>query len=174
MQSSTLILKHSDIGSSVSAVTASSSAGTWSHGKQTTTWNVDLRTAIGPEIFDNHKRFILRLNMMAHNARAFPLAVSDQCLIVQMSGLNWVNSTYNPISGTNSSNYDAFLLYMDSNVGNTYYLNPNISKAQFQVDNKNVQITIKLLRQVDNQPAQYSGETFPSCVYAFDIFQVEE
>jgi len=174
MQSSSLILKHSDISPSATLVTASSAAGYWSNGKQETTWNVDLRQVIGPEIFDKHKRFVLRLNMMAHNGRNFPLAANDQCQVVQISGLSWVNSSYNQLTQTNGSTYDAFLLYMDANIGKTYYLNHNVSKAIFQVSAPVVQITIRLLRQIDNAPAQYAAETFPSCCYSFDIFPVEE
>jgi hypothetical protein len=95
-------------------------------------------------------------------------------LIVQMSGLNWVNSSYNALTGVNASTYDAFLMYMESATARTYYLSQNISKAQFQKSNTHVQINIKLIRQFDNLPAQNGFESFPAMVYAFDIFPVDE
>ena len=59
-----LVLKHSDISTDITLATVYNSIGSWSNGKQTTTWRVNLKKVLGPAMYDNNDMFVLRLNQI--------------------------------------------------------------------------------------------------------------
>lgn len=173
LESATLILKHSDISTSVNSITGSSSAGSWSNGKQITTWRINLRELIGREIYDNNTIFCLRLNQLSITAANFPNGISDQNLIIRLSGLEFLNSTYSTKTGNNTRSYDMLLINMPVQAS-TYNYSPNISICNFKKSGDNVNLTIELIRMIDEQPAQYGAvDKFPHSAYSFDIYAIK-
>lgn len=169
----TLILKHADIDIDTSLVSASSNCGSWTNGKQSTTWNVNLRNLLGNVIYDNNDLFVLRLNQFAYSTANFPASVYDNQLIFKMRGLNFRNSTYNPKTGNNSGEYQMLVANLITNASETFSLSPNISMCNFMKSSENVQITIELFRSFSDLPAQYGVEKFPHMCFSFDIYPVK-
>lgn len=173
-QSSSLVLKHSDISSTKNAQTASSSAGDWTNYKQSTRFRVDLRTAIGQEIYSKHDRFILRLNCISWTSANSTLAAQDRQVVVRLSGLPWINSSYSCATGTNRAFYDACVINLVPDEARTLYFTPNISMAQFgKVDQATIQV--ELIRTIDGVASAYGGvDSFPHMCMHFDIYPVKE
>lgn len=171
IQSSSLVLKTSDISTTKNAESASSECGSWSNYKQVTRFNVDLRTCIGPEIYDRHDRFVLRLNSVSWTAADAGLANSDDHCVIQMSGLNFVNSTYSIKQKTNTAVYDLCVVNMIPTENKTLYFTQNVSMAQFTKSGDFVTIEFDLMRTLDGLPASWGGvDSWPHFVYMFDIY----
>lgn len=168
-----LILKHSDISTTTSAATASSSQGSWSNGKQSTTWRLNLRKLLGNKIYDENDLFVLRLNQIAYATANFPNAEKDQQVIITLSGLNFVNSTYNVATGNSTSKHQMLLMNI-ATAAATVEFSPNVAMCNFGKSGENVELTIDLIRTIDNLPAVYNTNTFPHCAYSFDIYPVKK
>jgi hypothetical protein len=172
LETVSLILKHSDI-STATTSTASSNIGSWSNNKQITTWRFNLRNLLGNEMYDNNDMFILRLNQLSYSLVNFPLVASkDQQVVINLSGLNFINSTYNVASGNSTGKHQMLLLNMGTSGGVESYP-PNIAMCNFAKSQDNVELTIELIRTVDNLPPQTSS-TFPAMAYSFDIYPVKK
>jgi hypothetical protein len=167
-----LILKHSDISlTSVSAI--SNNIGSWSNGRQSTTWKVNLRKLLGNEIYNDNDIFVLRLNQLAYGTADFPNTAIDQQLIIRVSGLNFINSSYNVASG-NAGSYNQLVLVNMATSANVINYSPNIAMCNFGKSGENVEFTIELIRTIDNLPAVWGVNFFPNCVYSFDIYPVKK
>jgi hypothetical protein len=167
-----LILKHSDISlTSVSEV--SNTIGSWSNGRQKSTWIVNLRRLLSNVIYNDNDVFVLRLNQLAYATAAFPNTAIDQQLIVRVSGLNFINSSYNVATGNAASYNQMVLVNMDTSASVVNY-SPNIGMCNFGKSGENVEITIELVRTIDNKPAVWGVDFFPNCVYSFDIYPVKK
>lgn len=171
-ESVTLVLKHADISTNITLDSVTNNVGSWSKGKQKTSWRLNLRNLLGDQYRDN-ELFVLRLNQMAYAQANFPNNVIDQQLIVNISGLRFNNSTYSVITGNNSDRNQLVLLNMGTS-GDTINYSPNIAMCNFTIAGEYVTITIELLRTIDNQPAQYNVAMFPHMVYQFDIYAVKK
>lgn len=169
-----LVLRHADISTTTTADTASNSCGFWTNGKQSTTWNVNLRNLMG-DTFDKYDVFVLRLNQTAFSSANFPsVANTDNLLLIQLSGLVFVNSSYNVALGNNSSVYPMVLTNIPTSTAVINNYCPNVSLCNFRKSGDNVQITIELIRMIDNTPAVYGLEKFPHGAYSFDIYPVKK
>jgi hypothetical protein len=171
LESVSLLLKHSDISTSTTAISANSQNGKWENGRQKTTWRINMRNLLGNEIYDNNELFVLRLNQLSYSATNFPLSQKDQQIIINLSGLNFSNSTYDVKSGNNNNKQQLVLLNMSTNAYVESY-SPNIGMANFTKSQDNIELTIELIRTIDNLPAQYGATIFPSMVYQFDIYAI--
>ena len=104
----------------------------------------------------------------------FPKTEADRQVIVQMSGLNFLNSTYSVKTGNNTNKYHVIALdVLDTSQSFEYA--PNISMCSFKKGEENVELTIELIRTVDGLPAEadnLSAKSFPSFVYNFDIIPI--
>jgi hypothetical protein len=169
-ESVTLVLKHADISTDTTLASVSNSIGSWSNGKQKTSWRVNLRNLLGDQFRDNDL-FTLRLNQVAYAQANFPNDVIDQQVIVNISGLRFKNSTYSVSSGNNTQTNQLLILNI-ATTGATVDYSPNIAMCNFTISGEYVTITIELLRTIDNQPPQYNLATFPHMVYNFDIYAV--
>jgi hypothetical protein len=172
-ESISLLLKHSDISTSTTAVSANSENGSWSNGRQLTKWRVNMRNLLGNEIYDNNELFVLRLNQLSYSATNFPLSAKDQQVIITLSGLNFSNSTYDVKSGNNNNKQQLVLLNMSTNAYVENY-SPNIGMCNFTKSEENVELTLELIRTIDNLPAQFGTTIFPSMVFQFDIYSVNK
>jgi hypothetical protein len=171
-ESVSLLLKHSDISTSTTAVSANSQNGSWSNGRQKSTWRVNMRNLLGNELYENNDLFVLRLNQLSYSAASnFPLSPKDQQLIINLSGLNFSNSTYDVKSGNNNNKQQLVLLNMSISAYVESY-SPNIAMSMFTKSEENIELTIELIRTLDNLPAQYGATIFPSMVYQFDIYAI--
>jgi hypothetical protein len=169
-----LILKHSDISTNKDLDSISNGVGSWSNGKQKTTWRVNLRNLMSNKIYDENDTFVLRLNQLSYATSAFPVTPADQQLIVNVSGLNFLNATYNVKTGNRSLAHQMLVLNMAVEADVIEY-SPNIAIANFGKATDNVEITIELLRTIDNAvPMYYSPNRFPHMVYSFDIYPVKK
>lgn len=171
----TLILKHSDISTTLTSATASSSNGSWSNGKQKTSWNVNLKVLLG-NLWNKYDTFLIRLNQVSYSSADFPATNNiDQQVVVTMSGLPFFNSTYNQATGLNNNKYQMLLLGIEKSraVVNNYA--PNVSVANFKKSSENVEITIELLRATDGLAAAYGAvDKFPHMCYSFDIIPISQ
>lgn len=170
----TLVLKHADIDTDPDLATASSEMGHWSNGKQKTTFRLNLKRLLG-ELYDMHNMFVLRLNQLSHSSADFPAANNlDQNVIVQLSGLSFVNSTYDPRTGNNSGKYNMVIATLEKNVSRTINYAPNISMCNFVKSAEYVDLTIDLIRVQDGLPAEHGTEDlFPHMAYSFDIYAID-
>jgi hypothetical protein len=173
LETVSLVLKHSDISTTTTLDSASANNGYWSNGKQITTWRFNMRNLLGNKMYDENDMFVLRLNQLSYSAVNFPLTVKDQQLVVTLSGLNFINSTYNVGSGNSGSKQQMLLINMGANGGVESY-SPNIAMCNFGKSQDNIEFTIELIRTIDGLPAQYGAATFPHCVYSFDIYPVQK
>ena len=101
--SSTLFLKTSDI-STNNTLEASSSVGYWTNGRAIQTFRVDLRKLLGDSVYNNHDYFKLRLNSYSNNSTTginWSNFTGDYVPYVVLSGLNFVNNSYNVVSQNN-------------------------------------------------------------------------
>jgi hypothetical protein len=172
-ESVTLVLKHADISTDTTLDSVSNNVGSWSNGKQKTSWRINLRNLLGDHYGDN-ELFVLRLNQLAYAQANYPNdATIDQQLIVNISGLRFQNSTYSAITGNNSDRNQLVILNM-ATTGGTIDYSPNIAMCNFTIAGEYVTITIELLRTIDNQPVQYNLTKFPHMVYQFDIYAVKK
>jgi hypothetical protein len=171
-ETATLVLKHSDI-SITGSNTVSNTVGSWSNGRQKSTWNLNLKNLLSNTIYDENDMFVLRLNQLSYAQANFPATTFDQQIIINVSGLNWNNSGYDVKTGNNTTRNQMLILNMATNAA-VINFSPNIALACFKKSAEDVQITIELLRTSDNLPANYTGTTyFPPMVYNFDIYAVK-
>lgn len=172
----TLVLKHADISTEIDDITASSNAGSWTNGKQTTTFNINLINLLGEQMYNKNDFFVLRLNQIGYSAVNYALSdVYDTNLEINLSGLNFVNSTYDVKTGTNGNRYKACLVRIPPNTGGVLNLSPNVSICNFKKSTPNIQLTIELNRLIDGLPAQYGAvDLFPHMAYSFDIYPIKK
>lgn len=175
MQSSSLVLAHSDIGTSLTAETATAPNGSWSARRATATWRVNMRELVGAHIWDNHRGpYILRMNSFSHTGADFTTQPINQSIRVQIEGLPWKNSSYDTRTGQHTGKYDAFCLFMEKSVARTYYLSHNVSKAQFSKSADVVDLKVTYIRMSDGVQAVAGGtDPFPMCVMTFDVYPAD-
>ena len=171
----TLVLKHADISGTLTAVTASNQYGSWSNGKQTTNFQVNLKTLMGT-MYNKYDTFCLRLNQIAYTSADFPATNNiDQQVIVQVSGLNFRNATYNQTRAVNSTNYQMVILNIEKSLAKVVDFAPNVSIANFQKSSEIVDLKFELIRCSDGLPAVYgTADKFPHMTYSFDIYPVKQ
>jgi hypothetical protein len=78
------------------------------------------------KMYDENDMFVLRLNQLSYGQANFPLTVRDQQSVVTLSGLNFINSTYNVESGNSRSKQQMLLINMSVN-GAVESYSPNIA-----------------------------------------------
>ena len=114
----------------------------------------------------------MRLNSVSYNnPGAYAVNQKDESLYARVSGLPFVNSTYSVKSQGNTGRYDMVMLTIAAGQARTLYYTPNVSMAQFQKGSNLVNITIELLRTIDDLPPDLAA-TLPHFSYHFDIYPV--
>ena len=163
-------LSHADINTDTTLDTASAPCGSWSGGKQRTTWNVDLSKLMGdlyqPGIY------ALRLNQFVHSAANYYDYETDSINVFLMSGLTWSNSSYSVATNSNS---DKMQLMMHNLIETSECINysSNVGTASFIIDHQpQVRLTIELVNAITLLPTTYETEKLGHMVFNFDIFPV--
>jgi hypothetical protein len=173
LETVSLVLKHSDIAPATNTYPSTSNVGVWSNGKQKTIFNFNMRNLLGNKMYDENELFVLRLNQLSYAPIDFPLAAQDQQVVVTLSGLNFVNSTYNVKTGNSTNKQQLVLLNMGITGGVESY-SPNIAMCNFGKSQENINLTIELIRTVDGLAAQFGANFFLHMVYQFDIYPVKK
>ena len=140
------------------------------------TWNnINLRTLLG-DMYDKFDMFNLCLNTVSHSNSALTngnTGNDQRNVILNLSGLPFINNTYNTsyLSNTSSSVLGTFL-FLTNNVSNQYFYSSNY--ITFGKNQELVNLTLSYSRIVDNlQPVAGGGEVFPYIVLIFDIFGID-
>lgn len=174
-QSANLVLSHSQI--SLDGVidldeTASSSVGSWSRDKAITTWRINMRHLCG-ELWDKYKVFGIRLN--SHSYEILPNwsnTADDMSVSFNMTGLNFLNCSYDVVTQQNSSTYNFYNNFIGTS-GGTFFLSPTQSVGFFQKGQDNIELTIILKTLIDNTYVTPTGSSsIPAQNFKFEIFPV--
>lgn len=169
------VLKHSDISTNTAAVTASNDTGSsWSAGKQTTTWRVNMATLCG-DMWRKYNTFVLRLNQVSFGTQGSNWATTnnDLLMIVKMSGLTFINSTYDVKTGNQTGQYQMCLLNVANNAAGTVNFGSNVSVCNFKKGQDWVDIRLECIRCSDGKVVSYTTNVMPHMVYSFDIYPIE-
>ena len=167
-----LVLKHSDISTTTTTQTVNNNIGGWSNYKQTVYWNVNLRNLLGDN-YNKYEKFGIRLNQWAHVSVAYPTnATLDINHSVMMSGLNWDNSSYSQLNGTNTNKAPLIMIILNASTNSIINYQPNTSVNIFKKSTENVQIQIEHFRLIDDTIIQ-STVGLPHGALSFDVFGVE-
>jgi hypothetical protein len=141
------------------------------------TWNnIDLRTLLG-DMYNKYDRFNLCLNTIASGiSNNYLAAQADAQVLVRVSGLPWVNNTYNitSTSGYNTGNtVIASFLFVNNSQQTQYFYGSNM--AVFSKNSDIASITIDYVRVSDlASPAVVNGTTYPTMAFIFDIFGIDD
>ena len=170
----TLVLKHGDISANINNDSDSAACGSWSAGKQTTKFYVNLRNLLGT-VYDSSDYFVLRLNQLSWGyAAAWNASVNDTSMAINLSGLNFINSTYDVRTGNNTNKCQIALANINSgNAGLNSYA-PNTCLCNFKKSTENVELTFELMRIIDDLPVQCTATKIPHMAYSFDIYAVHK
>lgn len=141
------------------------------------TWNnIDLRMLLG-DMYDKYDRFNLCLNTIASGiSNNYFGTQADAQVLVRVSGLPWVNNSYN-ITSTRANNTGntiiASFLFVNNSQQNQYFFSSN--SATFSKNQDTANITIDYIRLSDlASPAVQVDTSFPHMVFIFDIFGVDD
>jgi hypothetical protein len=149
--------------------------------KTSFTWNnIDLRMLLG-DMYDKYDRFNLCLNTIASGiagqaGTTFFLAAADAQVLVRVSGLPFINNTYN-ITSTMSNNTGntiiASFLFANNSQQTQYFYGSNM--ATFGKNQDICSITIDYIRLSDlGTPAVTNTYSFPTMAFIFDIFGIDD
>ncbi len=136
------------------------------------TWNnINIRTLLGP-MYDKYDTFVLSLESIMQSESADDVGVSndDALVLVQMSGLPFINTTFNIQTGFN--NYSTILtpIHVGSNTINFNTFN-NVFRT-FGKASDLINITIGFLRY-DFAPGNTTlVNPYPNMTYIFNIFGI--
>lgn len=137
--------------------------------------NINLRTIIGNDMFNKYDTFNISLQSIFSGATSstYLNQNADSFVNIVMSGLPFLNSTYDYITKNNTSEthlvtYE-FPLKADFTQSNVfYYTNKHSGSADFQRPSGNVDINIRLASVITNEKA-FSLNPFPQMNFFFTI-----
>ena len=134
------------------------------------TWtNINLRTLLG-DMFDKYDRYLLLLQNISHAASAAMSTNDDRSILINMSGLSFVNSTYNQKLQSNSGALIVCpFIFIASSVQSQLYNNFAVSTFIKQNDIVNISINYTRIKD-DASPTS----TFPYMTFIFNIVGLEE
>lgn len=157
---------------------ASSTAGT---GNTSFTWsNIDLRMLLG-DMYNKYDRFNLCLNTISQglggdNGNNFFATQADALVLIRISGLSFINNTYNiKSSGSNNTSFATLASFKFlNNTQQVQYLNgQNIITIGKNQDLAN--ITIEYVRVSDLASVAFTANhPYPQMSFIFDVYGVED
>jgi len=168
----TLVLRHNDISTTTTTQTVDATTGGWSNYKQTTYWNVNLKTLLGSE-WDKYEIFCIRLVQASFASVNYPTSsTTDVSWLSYMSGLNWYNSSFNQATNSNQSRafMGAFVVAASTNAVQSF--NNNSITNFFRKGDNYVRIQIEHFRLTDGAIVG-STTGLPQTAWHFEIFGVE-
>ena len=146
--------------------------------KTSHTWsNINLRTLLG-DMYNKYDMFNICLNTVATepSTTGFTNASTDSQVIMRISGLPFINNTYN-ITSTNNYNSANCVIgtftFAIGGITTQYFYGSNI--ATFGKSQELCNITIDYIRVADlAQPQVGASKKFPNCTFIFDIFGIDK
>ena len=167
--SATLVLKTTDL-----TAGASNNIGIMNAFRTDMTWNnINLRILLG-DMYDKYDRFNLCLKSIAASTSQATSGTTpdDKAILIRLSGLPFVNQTYNQATNTNSSSIILTPFIMLSG-GATFVPVTNGKQFTFSKNQDICNIRINYTKVVDDTiPA--GTASFPTYVYIFDIYGIEK
>ena len=136
------------------------------------TWfNINLRNIIGEKLFNKYEVFNLKLSAISNpNIATFGSLANDSCVTFYISGLNWLNSSYNVIRHTNTGEVALGNTNLASGVSSTLFNNSFM--ATFS-KTETANITIKYISCLGIPPRPNATATlFPRMAFYFTIIPV--
>ena len=135
------------------------------------TWtNINLRTLLG-DMFDKYDRYLLLLQNISHAASAAIATNDDRSILINMSGLSFVNSTYNQKFQSNSGALIVCPFIFPSAAGVQSQIYNNFAISTFIKQNDIVNISINYTRIKDDVAPT---TTCPHMCFIFNIVGIEE
>ena len=131
------------------------------------TWkNINLRTVLG-DMYDKYDLFNLCLNTISTSVGTLTGTTNNdqRNVILSLSGLPWINQTYNvnKLSNTSSTVLGTFTFPTTASIAFQYFYSSNF--ATFGKNQELVNLTLSYTRILDNaQPVPNVGEVFPDVV----------
>ena len=138
------------------------------------TWtNINLRTLLG-DMFDKYDRFLLLLqNISNASPSATPgAAVDDRAILINMSGLSFINSNYVQKFQSNTGSV-IICPYIMSGTNAQSQIYNNLAVATFIKQNDIVNITINYTR-IEDDVASSSTNSYGHVCFIFNIVGIEE
>ena len=134
------------------------------------TWtNINLRTLLG-DMFNKYDRYLLLLQNISHALAGTISTVDDKAILINMSGLSFVNSTYIQKLQSNSGALIVCpFIFVASNVQSQSYNNFAVSTFIKQNDIVNISINYTRIKD-DAAPTT----TYPHVNFIFNIVGIEE
>jgi hypothetical protein len=128
-------------------------------------------------MYDKYDRFNLCLNTISSGlSDAYFGTQADAQVLVRVSGLPWLNNSYN-ITSTKANNTGntiiASFLFVNNTQQNQYFYSSN--SATFSKNSDIASITIDYIRLSDlSSPAVQVDTKFPHMAFIFDIYGVDD
>lgn len=171
LQNASLFLKTSDLPNGTitqyGECDAKNSSFTW--------YNINLRTLLG-DMYNKYDAFNICLNTISSgNALYIGTTTDEKNVIIKMSGLPWLNQSYD-VKTQNNTPWTVMgtFLFTSGSTATQYYNSNNI--ATFGKNQEQVNISIQYSRVVDDKNSindGFSGITsFPNTIFVFDIFGI--
>jgi hypothetical protein len=138
------------------------------------TWyNINLRTLLG-DMYDNYDIFNLSLNTFTSAVLNGVIGASldDRQLLVKVSGLPFLNQTYDVAKGHNTSSTYVGSVYLTTTASSWQIFN-GFNVATFGKNQELVNITITYERVIDGDLPTTVNE-FPASVFFFSIIGIEK
>ena len=171
-RSTRLVLKTSDL-----TANATTTIGQCDQYRTTFTWfNINLRSLLGDQ-YNEYDYFNMTLTNMACSviATAVGTAYDDRIVSVKISGLPFINQTYNQPTGNNST-FATIAVYnipTAANTANNQFFNNASNVLTFNKAQDLCNLTISFFRVVnDAKPALTA--TFPNFVFIFAITGIDK
>ena len=156
----------------------STNNGTSNTTRTSTTWtNINMRTLLG-DMYEKYDMFNICLNTIATavSVNNFYNSSSDLQVMVRVSGLPFINNTYNIGSTYNANTANCVIgtfTFANGTYATQYFYGSNI--ATFGKNQDICNITIDYLRLSDLSAPQVSAaNTFPNTTFIFDIFGIDK
>jgi hypothetical protein len=143
--------------------------------KSSMTWhNVNLRTLLG-DMYDDYDVFNLCLTSISSTLPPDPITPSvdeNLQLCVEMSGLPFINQTYNPVTGHNENkkSIGCFTFSGTTDVLREFYFD---HITTFGKNSDICDITIDYVRISDGLPP-FTNNPFPDVILTFIIYGIEK
>jgi len=134
------------------------------------TWtNINLRISLG-DMFDKYDRYLLLLQNISQSLAGTITTVDDKAILINMSGLSFVNSTYVQKLQSNSGALIVCpFIFVPSTIQSLLYNNFVVSTFIKQNDIVNISINYTRIKD-DVAPTT----TFPHMCFIFNIVGIEE
>ena len=134
------------------------------------TWtNINLRTLLG-DMFDKYDRYLLLLQNISHAIAGAMTTTENKAVLINMSGLSFVNSTYNQKLQSNSGALIVCpFIFIASAIQSQLYNNLPVSTFIKQNDIVNISINYTKIKD-DAAPTG----TMPHMCFIFNIVGLEE